>query len=182
MTKLIRLGSHPKDAEVVVLRTPPDMSKQMGGFGPARFNQDLGAYLIHESNLEALRSWVRYLGDIHVIDERRGDGTRNLPHECAGCGQPGSIERAPKFCPSCGADWRPITYEDASPTLTQGTCSACGHRQAGRFPRCSGCGGQMTYPEAGPRVEVARTKLADPMPLGEAIAETTEVLQPEESK
>jgi hypothetical protein len=25
-------------------------------------------------------------------------------------------------------------------------------------------------------------KLADPMPLGEAIAETTEVLQPEESK
>jgi hypothetical protein len=173
--RLIRITRHPHDQSIAVLATPPDLATDMGRFEAARYAPDLRAYMIHVDTVPALRKFAKHLG-VHVIDERRDNGPRTLPHECGDCGQPGSVERPPRCCPDCGADWRPVTYEDAAPTLTEGTCGRCGHRQGGRFPRCSHCGGHMAYPERGPRVEIApRAKLPDPIPLAEAIAETPEL-------
>lgn len=178
--RLIRITKHPHDADIVLLATPPEMNTDMGRFEPARYAPELRAYLIHRDTVEALRKFAKHV-NAHVIDERRTEGARTLLHECGNCAQPGSTSRPPQFCPSCGEPWRPVTFEEQLPDAVHGTCSRCSNRQSGRFPRCSRCGGEMTYEPRGKRVVLPRPKLADPMPLSEALQETLDHLGSQES-
>lgn len=177
--RIIRINRHPRDTDIIMLATPPDLAEQMGRFEPARYSRDDRAYLIHRNDLDPFKRYAKHIG-AHVIDERRPTGPKRDAHECGNCGQPGSTERAPRYCPSCGQDWQPVTYEDVSPTVSRGTCVACGHMQGARFPHCSRCGGQMSYPEAPTRLVIPRAKLEDPMPLGDVLAETVDQLAPTE--
>lgn len=173
--RIIRITRHPHDPDIVMLNTPPDMSQEMGRFQPARYAPELRAYLTHRDTIDALHRFAKH-ADAHVVDERRAEGAQTLAHECRHCQQPGSTTRPPAFCPACGEPWEPVTFEEQSPGAVHGTCSRCGERQSGRFPRCSRCGGQMTYEPRGKPLVLPRTKLEDPMPLSQALEETVEAM------
>lgn len=173
--RIIRLSTHPTDPDIVVLNTPPDLAQQMGRFEPARYDPDRRAYLAHRDTLDALASFARTV-NAHVVDERRKPAGTNPIHECGECGQPGSAAHPPRYCPACGSDWRPVTIEDIQPTVAYGTCRGCGRQQIRRFPHCTHCGGAMAYATPEKRV-IARPKRANPIPLGEALAETMAELE-----
>jgi hypothetical protein len=170
MSNLIQLDGHPADPAVLLVRTAPDLAPQLGKLQAARYDHHRKAYLLHTGDLPGLESLARYIG-AHIVDNRPRPGEHTLPHECAHSAQPASTTRPPAYCPTCGHPWAPVTYHDVDHDADKGSCDHCGHHQTGPFPRCAACGGPMSYP--GRRhVELPRTKLADPIPFAQAVADT----------
>lgn len=146
MSSIIRVTRHPSDPDVVLVHTPPGLANELGRFEPARYAAEHRAYVMHGDHMAALYRFARTI-TCHVVDERvtRGSGPGTPPRECAGCGQPGSMGKPPKVCPACGVGWVPTPPPVTAVRAPMTECRACGHRQTGRFPFCSACGGQMVY-------------------------------------
>lgn len=66
---IIRIGSHPKDPDVALLRVPYDCNELMGRYEPAQFDRELGGYLLHVDQLDSFDRFASYTG-LYVIDER----------------------------------------------------------------------------------------------------------------
>jgi hypothetical protein len=171
---VLRLTRHETDHELVILHTPPQLADAVGRFEPARYDPARRAYLLHQARVPDLYRWARH-AEAHITDERAAFSA-SKPYtpgpECAHCAQPGSAAKPPKYCPACGETWTPIVYRDTAPSVVRGECTRCRTRQVGRFPRCAHCGGDMAYPKPQRHVELPRTRLPDPLPLADVIAET----------
>lgn len=184
---IVRITSHPRDDELVLVHTPPELAHDvMGPFQPARWSKTAGAYLLRTEHLETFR---RHLArhDVHLADERGAKDEREkfsgpLP-ECSACGQPASRSAALALtrCPACGAAWRPVVVD--APTSSTGwapkvECATCGRKQRAGWAFCGGCGTPMPPPgPPGPRPEhVERPKLAEPALFGDVAEEVIDQL------
>jgi hypothetical protein len=174
MSEVIRLTDHRSDPSVILAHAGPSLSGHMGRLQEARWSPAEKAYLVHRDALDGLRALARYAG-ASIVDDRR---TEPAPHtagvECANCGQPGQRYHPPNRCPACGEPWRSVDYPDhhGDPMHTR-QCPACRATQRGAFPYCSACGQPMPPREPpGRPVLPQREHLDDPMPFGQALAET----------
>lgn len=154
---LIRIKTHPRHRDIVVVETPPGMASTMGAFEAARFVADGGAerahYVIPADQVENLRRFLRHHGN-QILDDRKAADDREkystpLP-ECSRCGLP-STRRAAltlTWCLGCGEPWAPITYDrdadlnEETHALTFVTCD-CGLEQRRGFPHCRSCGEKL---------------------------------------
>ena len=180
---IVRITSHPRQAGIVLVHTPPDLAHDvMGPFQPARWSKPAGAYLL---GVEHLETFGRHLArhDVRLVDERGAEAgedrekfTGPLP-ECANpeCRLPATRRAAAtmRFCPACGAEWVPSSAAATSGMApVQSECGSCGRMQAGSFPRCSACGGPMVQVVTGARpAHVPRPKLEHPPLFGEVAEE-----------
>lgn len=167
----IRIQRHPHDRHALLLDVPPEYNEIIGKFGPARLSKEFHGYVMSADLAPSFRRFAAF-HRITVIDDRGivTAGHRTRPVECRNCGQGGSLNNPPPFCPSCGEHWNPMTPDEIPDVdlIPRTTCPQCGHRQTGRFRHCASCGGFMEYANRpAPLPELPRG--GNPRPVGEVI-------------
>jgi hypothetical protein len=64
----MRITTHPRHHDWVILRFGPELNPLIGTFPPARQALDLGGYILHTTQLPALHTWARH-HTIHLLDD-----------------------------------------------------------------------------------------------------------------
>lgn len=181
---LMRVTNHPRKDEWLVLKFGPDLNTVIHTFGPAQQALDLGGYVMHHDQLEALGNWCRYQ-NVTLFDESRSRGEPTQAVECGNvtathpakdgsgdwddiCCAPYPTGRIPKFCGACGQTAKPVTFQGGEP-LVGVTCPGCGRVNHGGPAYCIGCATPLPEHHLSAPA-IARVK-REPVPLGTAIAE-----------
>jgi hypothetical protein len=179
---LMRVTNHPRNDEWLLLKFGPDLNGIIGTFGPAQQALDLGGYVMHRDQLDALRQWSKYQS-VTLFVEARSGAEPTKPVQCGNvvktwvsngkevrdyCCAPFQAGKIPKFCGACGQAANPVIYGETEPDIGS-KCAACARINHGGAAYCLGCGEPL--PEHHLSVPaIARVK-AEPVALGDAIAE-----------
>jgi hypothetical protein len=204
---MIKMTTHD-DPAFLILQVDHHHNAVIGTFQPARREDDLGTgvYVMETAHLGSLKAWARHQ-HIPILDDTshtKGDPTpalhcgnvvdtftavdlRTKDNPTRGgkpgrtvevlCEAPYPAGRVPKFCPECGQPANPIPLADIhGPTGGGAQCPGCGRINHGGGRFCLDCGTglpdrRLTAP-ALPRTS------GPPRPLGEAIAELGQRLDP----
>jgi hypothetical protein len=178
---LMRVTNHPRNDEWLLLKFGPELNNLIGTFGPAQQALDLGGYVMHRDQLDALRNWCRYQAVTLFLEARSGlEPTQ--PVECGNtitviaksgatfeetCCAPYPTGRIPKFCGACGQPANPVTFQGGEP-LVGVKCPSCERVNHGGPAYCVACG--VALPEHHLHASPLRKHLSDPVPVGEVIA------------
>jgi hypothetical protein len=179
---IVRVTNHPRNDEWLLLKFGPDLNRMIGSFGPAQQALDLGGYVMHRDQLDALKNWCRYQS-VTLLNESRSASEPTQALECANqitvtskhtethtetCCAPYPTGHIPKFCGACGQPANPVTFQGGEP-LVGVKCPSCERINHGGPAYCIACG--VPLPEHHLHASALPRVKREPAPIGEVIAE-----------
>jgi hypothetical protein len=187
---IMRVTNHPRKDQWLILKFPPQINPLIGSFGPAQQALDLGGYVMHHDQLDALTNWARY-NAVQLLVEIRATGEPTRPVQCGNttdtwtgtdgreyhdtCAAPYPAGKIPRYCGACGQAANPIIVAHTEPD-TGTRCRDCGHLNHGGPAYCVSCANPL--PERHLTAPALPRTHGQPRPLADTINELKTTLTP----